>query len=161
MGTRWFEDWQIGDVLEYGGYTLAEEEIVAFARRFDPQPFHINAEAAKHSPYGGLIASGWHTCALWMKMSVPALIGEDNKAAIGSPGFRDLRWLKPVRPGDTLRCRTTIAEKVDLGSRPDRGIVRLQNEVLNQHDEVVMRFVGQALTLKRPQTETPEQEVSR
>lgn len=160
MPTRWFEDWETGRVLEYGGYTLTEDEIVAFARKFDPQPFHIDPEAAKRSPYGGLIASGWHTCALWMKMSVPALICDGNKAAIGSPGFKDLRWLKPVRPGDTLRCRTTIGEKIDLQSRPDRGIVRLENEVLNQNDEVVLRFVGQALTLKRPKAEAPDQEVS-
>jgi acyl dehydratase len=150
MPTRWFEDVPIGRVLEYGSYTVTEQEIVEFAQQFDPQPFHIDAEAAKQSPYGGLIASGWHTCALWMKMSVPVMIGENNKAAVGSPGALELRWIKPVRPGDTLRCRSTVIEKVDLRSRPDRGIIRSRNEVFNQKDELVMSLIGQALTLRRP-----------
>jgi acyl dehydratase len=150
MPTRWFEDVPLGRVLEYGSYTVTEEEIVEFAREFDPQPFHIDREAAKQSPYGGLIASGWHTCALWMKMSVPVMIGENNKAAVGSPGVLELRWVKPVRPGDTLRVRSTVVEKVDLKSRPDRGIIRSRNEVFNQKDELVMSMIGQALTLKRP-----------
>jgi acyl dehydratase len=131
---------------------VTEEEIIEFAREFDPQPFHIDPEAAKQSPYGGLIASGWHTCALWMKMTVPAMIGENNKAAVGSPGVLELRWIKPVRPGDTLRVRSTVIEKVDLKSRPDRGIIRSRNEVFNQKNELVMSLIGQGLTLKRPAT---------
>ena len=150
MPTRWFEDWEIGEVQDYGGYTVSEEEILAFARQFDPQPFHIDPEAAKDSPFGGLIASGWHTGALWMKMHVAALIGERNHAAIGSPGLIELRWIKPLRPGDTLRCRSTVVEKVELRSRPDRGIVRSRHEVFNQKDDLVMSFIGQGLVLKRP-----------
>jgi acyl dehydratase len=152
MPTRWFEDVPIGRVLEYGSYTVTEEEIIEFAQQFDPQPFHIDPEAAKQSPYGGLIASGWHTCALWMKMSVPVMIGENNRAAVGSPGVLELRWIKPVRPGDTLHVRSTVIEKVDLKSRPDRGIIRSRNEVFNQKDELVMSLIGQGLTLKRPAT---------
>ncbi len=152
MPTRWFEDVPIGRVLEYGSYTVTEQEIIEFAQAFDPQPFHIDPEAAKQSPFGGLIASGWHTCALWMKMSVPVMIGENNKAAVGSPGVLELRWIKPVRPGDTLRVRSTVVEKVDLKSRPDRGIIRSRNEVFNQKDELVMSLIGQALTLKRQAT---------
>lgn len=150
MSVRWFDDWEVGEVHDYGSYTVTEEEIVAFARQFDPQPFHIDPEAAKASPYGGIIASGWHTGALWMRMHFDAQIGERNPAAIGSPGLLELRWVKPVRPGDTLRCRSTVIEKVELRSRPDRGIVRSRQEVFNQNGEVVMWFIGQGLLLKRP-----------
>lgn len=150
MPVRWFEDWEVGEVHDYGSYTVTQEEIVAFARQFDPQPFHIDPEAAKASPYGGIIASGWHTGALWMRMHVDAQIGERNPAAIGSPGLLELRWVKPVRPGDTLRCRSTLIEKVELRSRPDRGILRSRHEVFNQNDEIVMWFIGQGLMRKRP-----------
>lgn len=150
MSTRWFEDWAIGEVHDYGGLTVSAEEIVAFARRYDPQYFHVDAEAAKHSPFGGLIASGWHSMALWIKMAVGGLIAADDPASMGSPGALEIRWLVPVRPGDHLRCRSEVVEKVELASRPDRGIIRLRTEMFNQKSEVVMRFVAQRLTRKRP-----------
>jgi len=150
MTTRWFDDIEVGTVTHYGRVDVTAEEIKDFASRWDPQPFHLDEEAAKATHFGGLVASGWHTAALWMSMTVREMIGEQNEAAMGSPGFLDLRWLKPVRPGDVLTCRSTVIEKVELKSRPDRGITRSRNEVLNQHGEVVMSFIGQGLMKKKP-----------
>jgi acyl dehydratase len=145
---RWFEDFKIGDVTEVGPVTVTEEEIVEFARRFDPQPFHVDPEAAKESPYGGLIASGWHTTALFMGMFVRGVLLDS--ASLGSPGIDELRWLAPVRPGDTLTGRSTIVDMTPSSTTPNRGTVHTVNEVLNQDGTVVMRFKARGLFATRP-----------
>jgi len=153
----WFEDIKIGDKSELGTYTFEEEDIISFAGKFDPQPFHIDPEAAKASPYGALIASGWHTCAVWMKLMVRSRIAEkarnpeDDGSPPGgpSPGFLELKWPTPVRAGDTITYSTEVIEKVDLKSRPNLGIVRSLNTGRNQNGELVMSFIGQGLMQKR------------
>jgi acyl dehydratase len=145
---RWFEDFHVGDVAEVGPVTVTEEEIVDFAERFDPQPFHIDPEAAKESPFGGLIASGWHTTALFMGMFVRAVLLDS--ASLGSPGVEELRWLAPVRPGDTLTGRSTITDARASSSDPRRGTVFTTNEVLNQDGTVVLRFTARGFFAKRP-----------
>jgi acyl dehydratase len=144
---RYFEDVRVGEKASLGTHTVTEEEILAFARRYDPQPFHIDAEAAKRSIFGGLIASGWHTCAIMMKMTVEA----DRKSravTTGSPGVDSCRWLKPVRPGDTLAGRTEVLETWPSRSKPI-GFVRSRVEMLNQRGEIVLSLVGIAMYCRR------------
>ncbi|KAB2837830.1 MAG: MaoC family dehydratase [Burkholderiales bacterium] len=143
----YWEDFPVGQVTEFGGITLSEDDIVRFAREFDPQPFHIDAEAAKHSMFGGLIASGWHTCSLAMRMMCDAYLLE--AASLGSPGVDNIRWLKPVRPGDTLRVRCVVLEARPLESKPHVGLVRNRWEVLNQHGEEVMQMEGYGMFKRR------------
>lgn len=133
---RYFEDYEPGSVFEYGTITVDEADVVAFARRFDPQPFHVDAAAAARGPFGGLIASGWHTASLMMRLFVDHYLS--HVASLGSPGVDELRWVRPVRPGDSLRVRCAVLEARRSRSKPDRGIVRTLVEVLNQHGEVVM-----------------------
>ena len=133
---RWFEDYVPGSVHELGSMRVDEDEVLAFGRRFDPQVFHTDAEAARSTEYGGLIASGWHTAALMMRMYSDHYLS--RVATLVSPGVDELRWLRPVRPGDVLSLRVTILEARRSRSRPDRGIVRSAVEVLNQRREVVM-----------------------
>lgn len=149
----WWEDVEIGATRHYGDVLVTAEAIIAFAKAYDPQPFHLSEEAGRASHFGGLVASGWHSAALWMRMTVEHSIGRDNPAAMGSPGFRDMRWHEPVRPGDRLSCRTTIIERVAFKSREDVGLIRSRNEMLNQHGRVVMSFTGQGLIRKRPKDE--------
>jgi acyl dehydratase len=137
---RYLEDFRAGEVIELGSHTVGEEEILEFARRYDPQPFHVDPERAAGSIYGGLIASGWQTCAIYMRLVVDGLLGES--ASMGSPGLDSLRWLLPVRPGDTLRARYTVLEVTPSRSRPDRGVVRFRGEMINQQDEVAMSMEG-------------------
>jgi acyl dehydratase len=132
---RWFEDYTPGLRVEFGAVRVEEEEVVAFARRYDPQPFHVDAGAAAAGPYGGLIASGWHTGSLMMRLLVEHYL---SPASLGSPGLDELRWLRPVRPGDTLSVRVTVLEARRSRSKPDRGLVKSALEVLNQRREVVM-----------------------
>ena len=129
-----------GQVYELGSRTVTEEEIVAFAREWDPQPFHVDPEAAKDSVFGGLIASGWHTGAMWMRLYVDSLL--DGAASMGSPGIEELRWLAPVRPGDTLQGRLTVLDATPSGRRPDRGSVRIRGEMVNQDGITVMSMVS-------------------
>jgi acyl dehydratase len=136
---RYFEDFVVGETMESAPHTLSEAEIIAYAREFDPQPFHVDPAAAARTIFGGLIASGWHTAALMMRLQVDAF--QKDTAALGSPGFDDLRWLKPVRPGDSIRVRITCAEKTPSRSRPDTGSVRLATEIVNQHGDVVMTIM--------------------
>ncbi|MCC6657984.1 MAG: MaoC family dehydratase [Rhodocyclaceae bacterium] len=143
----YWEDFPAGKVIEFGGVTLTQEEIVRFAKEFDPQPFHIDEEAAKHSMFGGIIASGWHTCALCMRMTCDAYLLET--ASLGSPGVDSLRWLKPVRPGDTLRVRCVTLEARPMESKPHIGLVRNRWEVLNQHGEEVMQMEGYGMLRRR------------
>jgi acyl dehydratase len=142
---RHFEDYVPGTVHRLGTVEVAERDVIEFARRFDPQPFHVDAEAAKRSTFGGLIASGWHTGALTMSVLVRDYIS--SVASLGSPGMDEIRWLKPVRPGDVLSVQVTILEATRSRSKPDRGVVRSQIETMNQRGEVVMR--AQALGLFR------------
>jgi acyl dehydratase len=145
---RWFDDFAAGQVFEIGDYLMTEEAVMAFAREFDPQPFHTDPEAAKGSIYGGLIASGWHTAAAMMRLMVDHLIPAES--SLGSPGIDELRWLKPVRPGDRLRVRFTVLETQRSRSKPDRGMIRQLCEVLNQAGEVVMTCRGMGLFRARP-----------
>jgi acyl dehydratase len=145
---RYLEDFQVGETIELGSETVSEADILAFARQYDPQPFHVDAEAAKDSIYGGLIASGWHTAAIYMRLLVAGLVGES--ASMGSPGIDTLRWLKPVRPGDTLRARLAVLEVTPSRSRADRGTMRSRAEVLNQRDEVVMSLEAIGIFGRRP-----------
>ena len=138
MALRHFEDFAEGLIVELGSVQFTAEAIIEFARAFDPQPMHTDPEAARQSIYGGLIASGWHTAGAYMRLLVDAVIGQSD--SIGSPGIDSLRWLKPVRPGDTLRGQFTVLEAKLSRSRPDWGIVRSRGEMINQHDEVVLRL---------------------
>lgn len=133
---RYFEDYRVGDAYLFGPVDVTQEEIIEFARRYDPQSFHVDAAAASQSMFGGLIASGWHTAALMMRVLVDNFVS--SVAGLGSPGVDQLRWLAPVRPGDRLRMRVEVIDARRSRSKPDRGIVRSRVEVLNQADVVVM-----------------------
>jgi acyl dehydratase len=145
---RYFEDFQVGDSRELGSVSVSEAEIVEFAQRFDPQPFHVDAEAAKASPFGGLIASGWHTTALFMGMFVRAILLDS--ASLGSPGVAEIRWTAPVRPGDTLTGRSIVADVQPSSTNPDRGTVFTTNEVRNQDGVVVMTLKARGFFARRP-----------
>ena len=134
-----FEDIRPGQVYDLGTRTVTEEELIDFARDWDPQPFHLDPEAAKESVFGGLIASGWHTGAMWMRMYVDTMLGS---AARGSPGIEELRWLAPVRPGDTLTGRLTVLEATPSATKPDRGTVRIRGEMVNQDGVTVMAMTS-------------------
>ena len=136
--TMYFEDIEVGHVEEFGDYAVTAEEIIEFARQYDPQPFHLSEEAGRAMIFGGLCASGWHTCSMAMRMLVDAM--PSPSASIGSPGVDELRWLKPVFPGDRLRVKSSILGKHRSISRPEMGTVFCHNEVINQHDEVVLSF---------------------
>jgi acyl dehydratase len=144
----YFEDFPPGDVRESPPRAVTGDEIVAFARQFDPQPFHIDDTAAQRTLYRGLLASGWHTCAIYMRLMWDTFL--KDTASLGSPGVDEIRWLKPVRPGDTLRARFTVVEAVPSRSKPDRGIVRSVSEVFNQHGDVVMTMRGLGMFARRP-----------
>jgi acyl dehydratase len=135
---RYFEDFPEGLEVDLGEVTFTQEDIITFARQFDPLPMHTDPSAAAKSIYGGLIASGWHTVGAYMRLLVDSLVGES--ASVGSPGIDNLRWLKPVRPGDTLRGRFSVTEARPSNSRPDWGIVRSRGEMTNQHGDVVLRL---------------------
>ena len=137
---RYFEDYVPGDVHEFGRIVAEQDEMIAFARRFDPQPFHIDPVAAKQSIFGGLIASGWYTAGLMMRLFADHYLS--HVASLGSPGVDKVRWLKPVRPGDAISIRVTILETKRSSSKPDRGIVHSSIEVLNQIGEIVMNMTG-------------------
>lgn len=133
---RYFEDYVTGSVHEFGSIAVDEREVIDFARRYDPQPFHTDPDAARRTPFGGVIASGWHTAGLMMRLVVDHYLS--HVASLASPGADELRWTQPVRPGDTLSVRATTLETRRSRSKPDRGIVRTLFEVLNQRGEVVM-----------------------
>jgi acyl dehydratase len=136
MALRYFEDFAEGDTVDLGTFSYTPEDIMRFAREFDPQPMHTDPDAARESIYGGLIASGWQTATSYMRHLVDGIMLDSS--SLGSPGIDKLRWLKPVRPGDTLRARFTVLEARPSNSRPDWGIVRSRGELVNQNDEVVM-----------------------
>ena len=145
---RYFEDFTPGQTIELGRHTITKDEIVAFARQFDPQVFHLDEEAAKQTIFGGLIASGWHTGSLMMRLLYEGVV--KDALSLGSPGVDELRWLKPVRPGDTLSARMTVTECVPSRSKIDRGIVKSTIELRNQRDEVVVSSKGLSLFGRRP-----------
>jgi acyl dehydratase len=148
---RYFEDYVLGAVHELGSIETDEAEMIAFARRFDPQPFHTDLEAAEESVFGGLIASGWYTAGLAMRLLVDHFIS--RAASLGSPGVDELRWLKPVRPGDILWARATLLEARRSRSKPDQGVIRILTEVLNQHHEIVMTMKSVGFVRCRPNQE--------
>lgn len=137
---QYYEDIQPGAARDIGSHTFTEQAIIAFASQFDPQLFHTDPEAAKKTAFGGLVASGWHTAATVMRMIVDSAI--EVEASLGSPGFDDLTWLKPVRPGDTIHARMTCIDKTPSRSRPGIGSARFLIETFNQNDELVMRYTS-------------------
>jgi acyl dehydratase len=145
---RYLEDFREGQVFELGEETIREEEILEFARRFDAQPFHTDPEAAKKSIYCGLIASGWHTASFFMGMLVRGLI--HDVASLGAGGIDELRWLKPVRPGDVLRGRLTVVGVRNSAKHADRGLVSLVGEMFNQHGERALLVRWSAMIARRP-----------
>jgi acyl dehydratase len=153
MAYRYFEDFVEGQTIDLGSFRYTEQEIIDFARAYDPQPMHTDPAAATKSTYGGLIASGWQTATSYMKVLVEQIMRDS--ASIGSPGVDKLRWLKPVRPADVLRARFTVLETRASNSRPDWGIVRSRGEVLNQKDEVVMDVEAVNFFGRRPDGDNP------
>jgi len=145
---RYWEDYEVGQKFPLGSTTFTADEIVAFARQFDPQRFHIDADAAKKSMFGGLIASGWHIAAKLMRLFVDNYI--DDRTALGSPGVDEIRWLKPVRPGDTLTAWVECAGKVPSKSRPELGIIHEYWRATNQKGELVMTTKGVNMVRRRP-----------
>jgi acyl dehydratase len=145
---RYFEDFQVGEVHETRSYQVSREEIVAFARQFDPQPFHVDDEAARTSIFGGIVASGWHTASICHRLIVEDTLGK--AASLGSPGVDELRWLRPVRPGDTLTARVEVLSLTPSRSKPDRGAIKFRFEVRNQNGEQVMTEIANALFGRRP-----------
>ncbi|MFQ6018632.1 MAG: MaoC family dehydratase [Kiloniellaceae bacterium] len=148
MGGRYFDDFEIGERFVSPGATVSEGQMLDFALTYDPQPFHLDKEAAAASPYGGLIASGFHTLALAFRVFYQA--GVINDCSIGSPGLDELRWLVPVRPGDTLHTEAEVRSKRASDSKPDRGILHMAYAVKNQHGEAVMTFTAIHLLRRRP-----------
>ncbi len=148
MNNSCLEDLVPGAVYEFGGAQVTEASIIDFAKQFDPQPFHVDLAAAKASPFKGLIASGWHTASLTMRMLVDNLLGPKS-GSIGSPGIDELRWVKPVRPGDVLRVRVEVGEVTPSRSKPDRGTAKFKYTVMNQSGETVMTMLGLGMFMRR------------
>jgi acyl dehydratase len=144
----WWEDFEVGERSEMGRHTFGADEIVAFAKQFDPQPFHIDPQAARESAFGALIASGWHTCAVGMRLMVDRYIG--RTVSLGSPGIEDIRWLKPVRAGDTLTYSRTVIESRASATRPGVGLVKHRWEAVNQAGETVLTMEGWGMYGRKP-----------
>jgi acyl dehydratase len=146
----YFEDLELGAETYYGSYEVTREEVLEFAHKYDPQPFHISDEAAAKTHFGRIAASGWHTAAMTMAVIARYVVGHEQ-AGLGSPGIDDLRWRKPVYPGDTLHVRGTIVEKTPSRSRPQMGSFRTDTVVSNQDDQPVMSFTSIVLIRRRPE----------
>jgi len=146
---KYLEDIPVGSDVFFGTYEVTREEVLEFARKYDPQPFHLSDEAAAKTHFGRLAASGWHTCAMTMKVLVDHLY-RDPQAGLGSPGVDELRWRIPVYPGDTLHVHGRVADVTPSRSKPDLGSVRTDMTVKNQDDRVVMTFTSIVLMLRRP-----------
>ncbi|HEX6547698.1 MAG TPA: MaoC family dehydratase [Candidatus Dormibacteraeota bacterium] len=147
MDKRYLEDFHAGQSFDLGESQVTQEEIIEFARRFDPQRFHVDPEAARESVFGGLIASGWHTASLWMRGFTEVVLNQSH--SLGSPGVEELRWLRPVRPGDRLRGRYTVLEVTPSSSNPGRGTLRAEGDFVNQEGEVVMRLTARNHFVRR------------
>jgi acyl dehydratase len=145
----YFEDMEVGAERVFGSYDVTREEVLEFARKYDPQPFHLSDEEAAKTHFGRIAASGWHTCAMTMAVIARAVV-EEEQAGLGSPGVDELRWLKPVYPGDRLTVHGRIIEKTPSRSKPEIGVVRSENTVTNQDDVPVMRFTSIVLMRRRP-----------
>lgn len=145
---QYYEDIEIGTTRSFGNYEVTREEVVDFASKYDPQPFHLDDEFAAQTHFGRLSASGWHTCAMTMAMLVENMKGEES-AGLGSPGIDNLRWVKPVYPGDTLRCETEVIEKRRSEKRPEMGIFKSRNRTFNQNGEIVLEMVSNGLIRTR------------
>ena len=146
---QYFEDLEVGAQTNFGSYEVTREEVLEFARKYDPQPFHLSDEAAAKTHFGRLAASGWHTCAMVMAVIARHVVDEEQ-AGLGSPGIDELRWLKPVYPGDTLHVRGEIVEKTPSRSRPEMGSFRSQMTITNQDDVPVLKFTSIVLIRRRP-----------
>lgn len=149
---RYFEDFAAGQVFELGSHQMTRDEIVEFARRWDPQPFHLDEAAAAESAFGGLVASGWHTACVFMRLYVDALLLD--AASMGSPGLEELRWLVPVRPGDLLSATAHVVDVAPSTKRADRGTVFMRFEVHNGRGDLVARMTGRGLFGRRPADST-------
>ena len=145
-----FEDLEIGAETYFGSVDVTREEVIEFARKYDPQPFHLSDEAAAKTHFGRLAASGWHTCAMVMGV-IARHVTDARQAGLGSPGIDELRWLKPVYPGDTLHIRGKILEKTPSRSKPEIGSFRTQTTVTNQDDVPVLTFTSIVLIRRRPE----------
>ena len=146
----YFEDLVIGSKKSFGAYAVTREEVMEFAEKYDPQPFHLDDDAAARTHFGRLSASGWHTCAMTMRMMVDDM-KVNQQAGLGSPGIDQLRWAKPVFPGDTLHCETEVLEKRRSKSRPEMGIFKSRGRTFNQHGEMVLEMVSNGLIEVRDQ----------
>jgi acyl dehydratase len=145
---RYWEDYEVGATYELGSRSVSEEEIISFARQFDPQPFHVDPAAARQSMFGGLIASGWHTCSIIMRLMVDNYLHPET--SLGSPGLDEVRWLKPVRPGDTLVGKMRIIDKRESRSKPAIGLVLNEASLQNQQADVVATVRATQLVRRRP-----------
>ena len=145
----YFEDLELGTERVFGTYHVTRDEILEFARKYDPQPFHLSDEGAAKTHFGRLAASGWHTAAMTMRVIVDRL-SEERQAGLGSPGVDELRWLRPVHPDDTLTVHGKIVAKTPSRSKPHIGTIRTETTVTNQDDVPVMRFTSIVLMLRRP-----------
>ncbi len=145
----YLEDIDVGTVQEFGHYEVTRDEVLDFAKKYDPQPFHLSDEAAAKTHFGKLAASGWHTCAMMMAMLVENFTGQ-NIASLGSPGVDELRWKRPVYPDDVLKMKTTVIDVRPSKSRPEMGSVRSNVDVINQNGHVVMSFISIGLVSTRP-----------
>ena len=143
----YWEDFPVGHHMDFGATPVSREAVIAFAGQFDPQPFHLDDEAGRQSLFGGLCASGWHTCAMAMRMMCDAYLLES--ASLGSPGIDALRWRKPVYPGDTLRMSLDVVEARPMASKPDVGLVKSQWTMFNQHGEAVLTMEGWGMFRRR------------
>lgn len=148
MAMEYYEDMVVGVRQSFGRYEVTREEVVNFASRYDPQPFHLDDEAAASTHFGRLSASGWHTCAMTMAMMVENMQNRQH-AGLGSPGIDNLRWICPVYPGDTLRVESELLEKRRSRSKPDMGIFKIKHRVFNQHDVVVMEMTSNGMVSVR------------
>jgi acyl dehydratase len=155
---KYFDDIKVGDRLTLGGHTFTADEIKAFARKYDPQPFHVDEEAAKRSHFGALCASGWHTAAMWMRLRIlygqkddaaRTARGEPNATLGPSPGFRELKWPRPVYAGDTISYASEVIEARPSQSRPGWGLIHVRNTGTNQKGETVLSFTSTAFVQRR------------
>ncbi|MFM7698250.1 MAG: MaoC family dehydratase [Limnohabitans sp.] len=144
----YWEDMHVGEVRALGSIRVTREDIIAFASQFDPQPFHLDDEAAKASVFGALCASGWHTCAMAMRLMVTEFLC--HTSSMGSPGLENIKWLKPVFPDDELRLQTTVLDTKPMGKRPDIGMTRNLWEMFNQHGDKVLHMEGWGMFRRRP-----------
>ncbi len=146
---KYFDDLSVGDETEFGHCDVTRDEVIEFARKYDPQPFHLSDEAAAKTHFGRIAASGWHTCAMTMGV-IARFVVEDRQAGLGAPGVDELRWLRPVYPGDRLTVRGSIIEKIPSRSKPQIGVIRTLTVVSNQDGVDVMRFTSIVMMQRRP-----------